>query len=256
MEFLDDISVKDFQDLHIKLGWKYLTDELVKASLDGSMFKVSVRLDAKVVGIARIIGDGATHGLLADVIVDPDYQGKGVGKAMIMHLMDKVQAFVDDGRDEFLVELLPTTGKIDFYKKCGFKHKPENMEGVYKWFKNHNLYTDDSKKHYMKLKPEPFAAIKAGTKTIEMRLMDEKRKALKVGDVLIFTNLGNPDERVRAKITALHHFDSFAGIYETFDKVSLGYGPNDDAKPSDMEQYYPKEEIAASGVVGIEIKLI
>ena len=255
MDFFDDISVKDFQDLHIELGWKYLSDELVQKSLDNSMFKVSVKINGQIVGIARIIGDWATHGLLSDVIVKPSFQGQGIGKAMIKYLMDKVQAFVDDGRDEFLVELLPTTGKIEFYKKCGFKHKPENMEGVYKWFKNHNLYADDSKKHYMKLKPGPFASIKAGTKTIEMRLLDEKRKALKVGDVLIFTNLGNTDERVRAKIVNLHFFESFAAGYAAFDKVSLGYEPNEDAHPSDMEQYYPKEEIATNGVVFIEIKL-
>ena len=38
----------------------------------------------------------------------------------------------------------------------------------------------------MKLQPKPFAAIKNGTKTIEMRLWDEKRKHITVGDTIEF----------------------------------------------------------------------
>lgn len=256
MEILDDISLKDFQDIHINLGWKYLNNDLVQKSLDNSMFKVSVKEDNKVVAIARIIGDWATHGLLCDVIVLPQYQGRGIGKAMINHLNNKVQQFVNDGRDEFLVELLPTTGKETFYVKCGYKYKPQNMAGVYKWFKNNNLYSNDSKKHYLKLAPNPFESIKAGTKTIEMRLLDEKRKNIKVGDVIIFVNRNDIDQRLKAKVINLHTFDNFKELYSAFDKSKLGYKSHEIAKPEDMEMYYPKEEIASYGVIGIEIKLM
>ena len=42
--------------------------------------------------------------------------------------------------------------------------------------------------HEMRLNDEPFQAIKDGTKTIEMRLYDEKRRMIQVGDVIRFTN--------------------------------------------------------------------
>ena len=42
-------------------------------------------------------------------------------------------------------------------------------------------------KHYMKLKNDPFIKIKNKTKTIEMRLNDEKRKKINVGDIIEFT---------------------------------------------------------------------
>ncbi|MBQ2255674.1 MAG: DUF3850 domain-containing protein, partial [Clostridia bacterium] len=42
--------------------------------------------------------------------------------------------------------------------------------------------------HYMKLRPHPFAMIKSGKKTIELRLLDEKRRQIALGDTLIFIN--------------------------------------------------------------------
>ena len=43
-------------------------------------------------------------------------------------------------------------------------------------------------KHYMNLNPEPFEMIRSGEKTIELRLNDEKRKAIGVGDTKVFSN--------------------------------------------------------------------
>ena len=43
-------------------------------------------------------------------------------------------------------------------------------------------------KHSMKLNPAPFGLIKAGKKTVEMRLFDEKRQRIKAGDIIEFTN--------------------------------------------------------------------
>ena len=43
--------------------------------------------------------------------------------------------------------------------------------------------------HEMRLNNEPFNKIKEGTKTVELRLLDEKRKTLRVGDKIIFTNI-------------------------------------------------------------------
>ena len=50
--------------------------------------------------------------------------------------------------------------------------------------------------------------------------------------------------------------ESIHSRYKSFEKTRLGYKPNEIARPSDMTQYYPQEEINQNGVVGIEIKLI
>jgi len=48
--------------------------------------------------------------------------------------------------------------------------------------------------HYMKLQPKPFAKIKEGTKTLELRLNDEKRQSITVGDTIIFSLMSSQEE--------------------------------------------------------------
>jgi len=110
-------------------------------------------------------------------------------------------------------------------------------------------------KHEMRLNSEPFKNIKNGTKTIELRLNDEKRQLLNVGDILEFTNRQD-DEKLCTKIIGLHHYDNFIELYKHFDKVSMGYREDEIANPEDMEKYYSKEEQEKYGVVGIEVEVI
>ena len=106
----------------------------------------------------------------------------------------------------------------------------------------------------MKLNNDPFNKIKNGSKTIELRLNDEKRSKLKVNDFIEFTNV-ETNEKMLTEIMELYKYDSFAKLYENFDKVSLGYSENDIANPNDMLEYYPKKLQDKYGVLGIKIKV-
>ena len=110
-------------------------------------------------------------------------------------------------------------------------------------------------KYSMKLHNAPFRNIYNGTKTIELRLFDEKRRLLKVGDFIEFTNI-DTDEKMTVKIMGLYHYSSFEELYQFFDKISLGYSDGEIADPKDMEKYYSKEEQAQYGVLGIKIQKI
>lgn len=106
----------------------------------------------------------------------------------------------------------------------------------------------------MKLNNSPFNKIKNGSKTIELRLNDEKRSKLKVNDFIEFTNV-ETNEKILTEIMELYKYDSFSTLYENFDKVSLGYSENDIANPNDMLEYYSKELQDKYGVLGIKIKV-
>ena len=107
----------------------------------------------------------------------------------------------------------------------------------------------------MNLKPQPFDLIKAGCKDIEMRLNDEKRQKINIGDIIAFTNTES-GEIIRVTVLNKHHFYSFDELYSSFDKARLGYMKNETADPNDMEIYYSKDKISKYGVLGIEIKPI
>lgn len=109
--------------------------------------------------------------------------------------------------------------------------------------------------HEMKLNNNPFSLIKLGTKTIELRLNDEKRRKIVVGDRIEFTNR-DTNEKIMTEVIKLHNYTNFKELYKHFDKISLGYLEDDEANPSDMNEYYSEEEQNKYGVLGIEIKLI
>ena len=108
-------------------------------------------------------------------------------------------------------------------------------------------------KHEMKLNNEPFECIKNGTKTIELRLNDEKRKLLTVGDYIEFINRVT-NEKLLVEVIDLFKYNSFEELYKHFNKIEMGYFINEEANPKDMENYYSKEEQEKYGVLGIKIK--
>lgn len=110
--------------------------------------------------------------------------------------------------------------------------------------------------HHMKLHCSPFEKIKRGVKNIELRLYDEKRRQIKAGDVITFTNTST-GETLTTTVAKLHRFGSFEELYKTLPLLQCGYTAEDidTARPSDMEQYYSLEEQKKHGVVGIELFL-
>lgn len=110
--------------------------------------------------------------------------------------------------------------------------------------------------HYMNLVPSAYAKIEAGTKTIELRLNDEKRQKISVGDEIVFTNTEFEDKKLRTRVLALHHFPSFAELYKNLPLQKCGYAEGEVADPDDMLSYYPRERELLYGALGIELKLI
>ena len=100
----------------------------------------------------------------------------------------------------------------------------------------------------MKLQRQPFEMMCQGRKTVELRLYDEKRSQIAVGDTIVFRC---EDEALSVRVTALHRFTDFAALYAKLPHSALG---SDD--PKDMERYYSKEEQGRYGVLGIEIERI
>ncbi len=112
--------------------------------------------------------------------------------------------------------------------------------------------------HYMNLNPQPFAMIESGQKTIELRLWDERRQGIQVGDTILFTHTENSEKSLTVTVRKLHIFDSFAQLYQKLPLLQCGYTLENVARahPSDMDQYYSAEKQKQYGVVGIDIRLL
>lgn len=108
--------------------------------------------------------------------------------------------------------------------------------------------------HKMNLNEEPFEKIKNGSKTIELRLYDEKRRKIKAGDAVYFKSKTGS---LMATVKAVHLFKSFEELYAALPLEKCGYSADEiaTASPEDMLTYYTKEQIEKYGVAGIEIEV-
>lgn len=106
--------------------------------------------------------------------------------------------------------------------------------------------------HKMKLNEDPFERIKNGTKTIEFRLYDEKRRKVKIGDKIEFSKLPDLQEKILVDVLDLYTEPSFEELFEKL------YKDKELAKQkaNAMYEIYSSENEKKYGVVGIKIKLV
>lgn len=106
--------------------------------------------------------------------------------------------------------------------------------------------------HKMNLWNDSFNKIKDKTKTIEMRLCDEKRSIICIGDIIEFTNT-KTNEICQCAVINLYKYKNFDELYKHHNKIAIGYEDNEIADPNDMLAYYSAEKIEQYGVLGIEV---
>lgn len=94
--------------------------------------------------------------------------------------------------------------------------------------------------HKMNLAPSAFEAIELGKKTIEMRLYDEKRAKIKVGDDIEFENI-DTHRKIKCTVLKLTRYKDFFELYSNNDKTAIGYSVNVTANAEDMYAYYTPE---------------
>lgn len=113
------------------------------------------------------------------------------------------------------------------------------------------------KRHVMNLTPVPLRMIREGRKNIELRLYDEKRKQISIGDIIKFVNTEDKDDELTARVTSLYVFNTFEELYKNLPLLECGYTEDNiaSASPSDMELYYTKDKQKLYGVVGIKLAL-
>jgi ribosomal protein S18 acetylase RimI-like enzyme len=88
--------------------------EHLQAVFGNSRFQCFVLDDGKLVGAGRALADGRDCSYLCDIVVHPDYQGHGLGKALVAKLTE-----LSAGHRKIILYANP--GKEGFYRKLGFR---------------------------------------------------------------------------------------------------------------------------------------
>ncbi len=110
-------------------------------------------------------------------------------------------------------------------------------------------------KHFMKLQEKYFNKVKSKEKTVELRMFDEKRRKIKVGDSIEFSNTKDPHQTATLKVRGLLYYRNFKELIDDTPASYLGLTEED--KPSlvqTMYEIYSKEDEEKWGVVGIRLE--
>ena len=112
------VSLDDVLHLYQAVGWTNYTNQLqmLAQALSHSLATYLARDGEKIVGLARLVGDGFSSVFVQDLIVLPSYQRQGIGS----NLMKEALA---DYKDAYQIQLATeeTEKTLDFYRSLGFE---------------------------------------------------------------------------------------------------------------------------------------
>jgi ASC-1-like (ASCH) protein len=108
--------------------------------------------------------------------------------------------------------------------------------------------------HEMRLHAEPFAKMQSGTKTTELRINDDKRQLLHVGDIIVFTNRANTHETLTTKVSYLKTYPTFRDLFMSVKHLYPEW--EEDAFVKSMYAYYSPEDELKYGALEIGIALV
>jgi GNAT superfamily N-acetyltransferase len=127
-----EIDVYELEELCDRVGWARRPIRKVKKALKHSFLVVcmwEVRgSHRRLIGFARATSDYAFNATIWDVVVDPQYQKKGLGKAMMKFMIRKLRK-----EDISNITLFADPHVINFYENLGFILDPEGIKGMF-WY--------------------------------------------------------------------------------------------------------------------------
>ena len=118
-----------------------------------------------------------------------------------------------------------------------------------------SCYNESMKTHEMNLQPKYFDFIKDGSKRIELRLYDEKRSQIQLGDIIEFSKSEN--DKLKAEVIGLLRYNSFKDLFEDFDiSILADASMTKDELLNVLSKFYTPEKQAQYGVIGIRLRIL
>ena len=129
-------TVEEFEDLVSAVGFRGHDPQAVEIALRNTVFSVCAEEDKRVVGVARIVGDGAISFLLTNVIVRSADQRQGIGFGMVKELFGELERLP---YKNIVLEVVPTPGLESFYERLGFRSSHNAPPGMVRWFNDERM---------------------------------------------------------------------------------------------------------------------
>lgn len=120
-------TAEEYISLRLKTGMGTKAIEKAEIALKNSLFIVSLWEENKMIGFGRIVGDEGITYVVSDIMVDPDYQGRGLGKI----IMKEIDTYLKQHTDEYAYVCLIANKPADkLYSQFGFEYTEPNACGM------------------------------------------------------------------------------------------------------------------------------
>ncbi|REL27826.1 GNAT family N-acetyltransferase [Thalassotalea euphylliae] len=120
-------KLEDFIALRTKVGWGNTDPLLAQMSLDNSLYHLSAYQNNQLIGMVRLVGDGALFFYIQDLVVAPVFQQTGVGKALMTKLEQHLAKVAKYGAT---IGLFSAQGKEAFYHQYGYVERTGEPLGL------------------------------------------------------------------------------------------------------------------------------
>jgi aralkylamine N-acetyltransferase len=127
-----NINLQDIENLCVSVGWVKRPMKKVRIALDNSFLIITLYYftanKKQIIGFARATSDHTFNATIWDVVINPDFQGYGLGKLLLLYLVNHLRK-----SDISTITLFADCNVVDFYTKLGFMIDPDNTKGMF-WY--------------------------------------------------------------------------------------------------------------------------
>ncbi len=127
-----EIDLYELEELCSAVGWSRRPLRKVKKAIQHSFLVVTMweqrGTQRRLIGFSRATSDHAFNATIWDVVVHPDFQSQGFGKALMKHIIKKLRS-----EDISNITLFADPQVVDFYRRLGFMADPEGIKGMF-WY--------------------------------------------------------------------------------------------------------------------------
>ena len=128
----NQINLYELEKLCDAVGWVRRPIKKVKTAIDHSFLTVSLLYEhnhkKQLIGFARATSDNAFNATIWDVVIHPEFQGKGLGKALMNQTIKHLRY-----ADISTITLFADPNVVSFYRNLGFVADPDGVKGMF-WY--------------------------------------------------------------------------------------------------------------------------
>ncbi|KAL8142270.1 hypothetical protein V2J09_015302 [Rumex salicifolius] len=123
----EGLNLDQLNSVFVAVGFPKREPEKIMVALENTdvLIWVEYAKTGRPVAFARVTGDGVFNAVIWDVVVDPNFQGAGLGKAVMERIMESLLR-----RGITNIALYSEPRVLGFYRPMGFVSDPDGIRGM------------------------------------------------------------------------------------------------------------------------------